>query len=224
MKPVERGRPALRDFLAVCFGILLIVVVMIPPSRAARRLSDKSSCKSNLKHLGNLISIYVMRYGSGREFPGAMAHGGGGLPVPLGPNGTFWSCLYCVPSPALAVSRRPGSDQLYECPVYGGRNHGSVTTLEYTGPAFGATWPAGVGPSSGLPVFPSGCLSDAVARNTPIGGDLIGPPDAPNHGGVPGAPDDDWWSLRYDGVVDEVAPDSERHAIYAVATTGRRTR
>lgn len=57
-----------------------------------------------------------------------------------------------------------------------------------------------------------------------ISGDVIGTPDRPNHGGQPGAPDDTWNALLFDGHVEAIYPGTEKHTLYSIMTTGGRTR
>ncbi|MBI3272330.1 MAG: hypothetical protein HYZ53_25285 [Planctomycetes bacterium] len=214
----------LRTLLLVVVSLCCTVAMLINFLAVAHKQSLKSNCKGNLKNLGNYITLYASRYGSDRDFPGPFVLMGSGAPTPAGGNGVFWSTLYRVPNQTNAVSQRPGDCGIYVCKVR--KTQPTTTALEYTCPNFGAVWPAGNSSPAGKPMlaFPGGLLSDAVRGDTPIGGDLIGPSDTPNHGGLPGAPTDDWNCLFFDGHVDMVLPGSLKHTLYALMTTGVRTR
>ncbi|MBI3271186.1 MAG: type II secretion system protein [Planctomycetes bacterium] len=206
--------------VAICFlGILALVApVLLQGTRPHRHHSD---CKNNLKQLSNYLTLYVSRYGGDRHYPTTVAVGGSGAPVPAGLNGAFWSWLYRIPNAMNAVSQRPGDDGLYVCKM--SSTVPTPTALEYTAPNFGAKWPPTPQGTPAQPVFPGGKLSEAVRGDAMIGGDLIGPPDLPNHSGQPGVPDDDWNILFFDGHVEAVVPDSVKHSLYSTMTTGVRT-
>lgn len=202
----------------VCCAVALLSVSQ--PS--LRRASLKAGCRSNLQQLGNYLTLYVNRYGNDLDYPSTSVIAGTGAPIPEGPNGRFWSVLYRVPSQSTAVSQRPGDDSIYVCRVFHLGRDMRTTTLEYTGPAFSAVWPEGSG-SRQEPMYPGGRLSDAVRGDVMIGGDVVGPPDSPNHGGQPGRPADDWEALGFDGQILTIHPGTKGQSIYAAATTGGRT-
>lgn len=83
-----------------------------------------------------------------------------------------------------------------------------------------AQWPAGMGTGA---IFPGGELSSAVRGDAPIGGDVLGPPDTPNHGGRTGQPDYPFGYLAFDGHVEIVKPGEAKHTLYAASTTGSRS-
>ncbi|MBI5287562.1 MAG: hypothetical protein HY873_01180 [Chloroflexi bacterium] len=230
----SRNRPALSAVEIALIALFLGAGFLLLPAlvNVTHHHSHKSDCKNNLKQLGNYLTLYVSRYGGDRDYPIDTAIGGSGAPVPSGSNGAFWSWLYRIPSQTTAVSQRPGDDSLFICKQTG--TQPTTTALEYTGPRFDAVWPAGAGgsgsgsvggagPEPGSPIFPGGRLGAAVRGEAPIAGDLLGPPDRPNHGGSPGAPDDDWCALFFDGHVETIVPGSAKHTLYVTATTGVRT-
>lgn len=223
-----RGRIqfTLLHLLLVTTVLAVLTAIFVPPLMAARKQSAKSSCSNSLKQLANYLTLYVSRYGGDRDYPITVSLYGSGVPVPAGSNGAFWSWLYRVPEQERAVSKRPGDCGLYVCRVrqYEHRSWAKPTSLDYTGPNLGATWPPNSGDLSGRAIYPGGILSEAVRGDVMIAGDIIGPPDVPNHGGAPGAPNDDWKGLCFDGHVESVVPHSEKAALYALTTAGVRTR
>lgn len=217
MKLSLRPQFTMRQMLAGVVVSACIFAYLAVAQIGVRRISDRTKCMADLKGLGAKLALYLDRYGSSRDYPGTIVVGGSGYPVPPGPNGAFWSWLYRVPTQATAISQRPGDDALYLCAAC---RHYIPTGIDFTCPAFGATWPVGVGTGA---MFPGGRLSAMVRGDAPVGGDVIGPPDKPNHGGLPGAPNQPWVCLYVDGRVEQVEPGSSKHTIYAVGTTGGRT-
>ncbi|MBI5369152.1 MAG: hypothetical protein HZA54_19100 [Planctomycetes bacterium] len=217
-----RPQFSLADLLIGLLVLTTLVGLTVPAYFSARKQSLKSDCKGNLKQLGNYLTLYVSRYGSDWNYPSTSPPGGSGAPVPAGPNGAFWSHLYRLPNQTNACSQRPGDCSFYICDVHLGKI-GTPTALEYTAPIFAATWPSGLGADSGRPIYPGGKLSEATRGDAPVGGDLIGPTDVPNHGGRPGAPNDDWNMMCFDGHVESVVPGSVKHILYVTATAGVRT-
>ncbi|MBI5366010.1 MAG: hypothetical protein HZA54_03150 [Planctomycetes bacterium] len=206
------------ELLAVAVCVAVLVLLLPEVLQGTRHYHDRRACKSNLKQLGNYLTLYVSRYGSDRHYPTTVAIGGSGAPVPAGPNGAFWSWLYRIPNRTHAVSQRPGDNSLYICRMTASQP--TSTALEYTAPNFAAVWPV---PAGTGPVYPGGRFSEACRGDAMVGGDLIGPPDAPNHGGTPGMPADDWNVLCFDGHVEAVVPLSFKHQVYRSQTTGVRT-
>ncbi len=156
------------------------------------------------------LATYVSRYGSGVDYPTLQAPAAApGRPAPAGPNGAFWSHLWLLPSPAgtptrRAVSARPGEDSLYACKVRAGT--AGPGTLDYAGPDLTQT-----------AFFPGSRLSDRVASQTWIGGDLLLPGDC-NHGGDHLGPNFAFNALALDGTVRTVQPNSVEHARYLMET------
>ncbi|MBI5369151.1 MAG: hypothetical protein HZA54_19095 [Planctomycetes bacterium] len=220
MSSAPRFQFSLGGLLTTLLFLSVLAAVAVPVHARLRRMSLKSGCKNNLQMLGNYLRLYMSRY-CPPPYPNTYPPGGSGAPVPAGLNGVFWSHLYRVPNQANACSVRPGDDSLYVCKVTGTRPTSSA--LEYTAPNFAAIWPNGHGADSGGPVYPGGRLSEATRGEAPLGGDLIGPSDSPNHGGEPGVPNEIWNLLCFDGHVEIVAPNSAQHILYATATVGVRT-
>lgn len=172
-------------------GALAVVAVT-----AAQAQSKDRACKSNLQQLATLLQSYVARYGSGSTYPTSAPPQGSGPGVSRGPNGAFFSHLWQIPKGAPlenganteAVVQRPGQDALFQCPVHGG-NRGALT-LDYAGPEL----------SNGK-AFPGGKLSDRVAPERYIAGDLLLPGDE-NHAAL------NFQALRFDGSVQEIVPQS----------------
>lgn len=212
-----RIRFSLRALLAFVAVLTAIASVLVTAQVRARRLYQIMECQINLKLLGNDLSLYTQEFGGGRDWPGTRDLGDGRGSVP--PNVAFWEILWLVPTPGLAVrARRPEYDKQFICPRSSvGR---TTTALTYSAPRFSARWPPGSGSVSSCEVFPGGKLSMAVRCDVLIGGDIIGPPDYPNHGGAPGRPDTPWWGLRMDGSVDQIQPGSRKAELYAIMTTG----
>lgn len=214
---------ALGEYLVLLVTVALLVAFTTPIRLRAADQNSLRDCKNNLKQLGIYLTLYVSRYGSDRYYPTTAAPGGSGAAVPAGPNGAFWSHLYRLPQAKNAVSLRPGDDGLYFCPC--GAAKKSETALEYTAPKFDAKWSR-----TQADVFPNRQLSEAVRADAMISGDLIGPPDVPNHGREagkygekPGVPEVEWNALFFDGHAETIVPGSEKHTLYAEQTTGVRS-
>ncbi|MBI3272384.1 MAG: hypothetical protein HYZ53_25555 [Planctomycetes bacterium] len=216
----------MRQMLVVVAAFSVTVCIGVTIQGSLRATVQEAHCWNNQSQLSFLITLYVSRYGSGRQYPGNVSVGGSGAPVPSGPNGIFWAHLYRVPNHFEAVSQRPGNDGLYACtPV---DSHAfSTTTLDYSAPNFSATWTTSGTNGSGAPVFPGGCLSEAVRGDAFIFGDL---PDAP--GGTPthkwasrlAIHTECWRGMYFDGHRGTPEPGSPRAQQYVSQTTGVRTR
>lgn len=217
----ERAALSLLELLLIVLLIGCFLLMLLPVLLQSQFAATGWHCAGNLRQLGSRLELYVGRFGNGRDYPTTEASGGSGAPVPAGANGAFWSWLYRVPDSYEAVVSRPGEDELFRCPLRGGAP--TRTALDYTGPRFDATWPAKRGNPVGEAVFPAGRLGSAVRANAMIGGDCLGPPDRPNHGGAPGEPVRSWNTLFFDGHVDTISPASTRHTQYSTQTTGVRT-
>ncbi len=197
---------------AGCLGLIVIFFlgVLVPIHHDTLGRCRITDCKNNLKQLGIYLQRYVARFGDDVHYPTtAEPEGAGGKEWAAGPNGAFWSHLSRPPGDAAvdatgakrrSVWMRPGEDGLACCKAFRGRVaefHGGYTavSLDYAGPRL---------ENSGA--FPNGRLSDRVAGNTFIGGDLLGAEGGPNHGGTPGAPLHVHNALALDGSVRQVAP------------------
>ncbi|MBI3268141.1 MAG: hypothetical protein HYZ53_03900 [Planctomycetes bacterium] len=229
MSAARRVQFSLAGLLATLLCLSVLAAIGAAVRARLQTETYKTHCRNNLRQLGNYLTLYASRTYCGQFYPDTSPPGGSGAPVPAGPNGAFWAWLYRVPNQTHAVSQRPADDGIYVCQVHRYLCHLPVekgvttTALDYTAPNFAATWQPGIGGVKGHVFFPYGRLGEPVRGDTPIAGDLIGPTDAPNHGGAPGAPDDDWNMLCFDGHVERVLPESTQHAIYAAATVGVRT-
>lgn len=216
LKPWQISLRGVLAFVLVASAIIALAAFGVASREEAYFRKSSIDCKNNLKQLGVYLSLYVQRYGGGTEWPGCEVPAGGvGGGFAAGPNGAFWSHLWRLP--AGAISRRPGEDALFQCTVRRRRLRAAITpsALDYAGPAL-----------ERVEDFPGGRLSDRVAAQTFIGGDLCLPGD-PNHAGTRvsgrGFPSN---ALRFDGSVKEVQPGSPETATYERQTnalTGVRT-
>ena len=115
----------LLEVLVVAAILALMLPVATPARRRAAMMKD---CENNLRQLGAYTTIYVARYGSGREYPPAPGYG-------------FLDTLRRVPDEQTAIAA--GQHGLFVCRVTG--NPPSPTNLDYRQP----NWPVGGQPSYG---------------------------------------------------------------------------
>lgn len=207
---------SLRVFLLAFSFMTVIAAILVTSRYRVWRMSRITECRCNLAQLGNYLMLYSSQYGNQGVYPTDVDLKKGADARPA--NVAFWSPLWEVPDRQRAVAPRPGGDELFVCPL--ARIPVSPTALTYTSPQFAAKWPAGHAPAVGEPIFPGGRLSDAVRRDVLISGDVIGPPDRPNHGGMPGQPSEPVSALTWAGERVLLEPGSERLKLYQRMTTG----
>lgn len=109
----EKKGFTLIELLVVIAIIAILAAILFPVFARARENARKANCLSNLKQLGNALSMYVQDYDE--RYPAADY-----ADSRLSPAGIFWaSCLY----PYVKNYR------VYRCPTAGGR--GSDNALAY---------------------------------------------------------------------------------------------
>ncbi|MBI3268602.1 MAG: hypothetical protein HYZ53_06240 [Planctomycetes bacterium] len=216
----------LRPFAFAAFVVVPVVVAvaqLIVGRVAVGNLSQYLACRDHLMSLGQALTVYVQRYGSGLQYPGTTRPPGNfdGPGNGETPNGIFWAHLARLPNPQAAILHYPYAAEGFVCPALGSQP--TSTSLDYSGPKLDAKWLPGMGTG---PVFPGGRLSAALPPLTPIAGDILNTAGEPPHSRLPSgqSPPELCPVLFISGEVEGLTPGTPLHQQYLDSTQGSRSR